>query len=273
MTAVPIATAAIVGPASELSLVDSVRLLSLDQGLLLAIAVVGLTRHGEDTSVGLVLGGASGVLGALLVSGTDAWCAHALYRIGLVLAASGPLVGVLEEAGDWLRSRRSGLQASGAEASRLGLASLLLLVAPASFVTWWDPSNTDLAFDASREPFPGALEDAMRWIRENTSPGSVILASELYSPAVGVLAGRRILRAPGLYESADEARRADAERRLLRQRNLRDWVFRYGVGYVFVAPGDFTAFGIRRPEDLASRPGFRLVYSNWEGYRVYELVR
>jgi hypothetical protein len=47
----------------------------------------------------------------------------------------------------------------------------------------------------------------------------------------------------------------------------------YGLTHVFIAPGDFFAYGIRSPEDLGRQGHFRLLYADPEDYRVYEITR
>ena len=46
---------------------------------------------------------------------------------------------------------------------------------------------------------------------------------------------------------------------------------RYRISHVLVAPGDFRAHGLRAPEDLERRPGFRRLYSDAVGLRVSAL--
>jgi hypothetical protein len=262
---------AAVSSGNALAPTEALLALTLDQGLLLPVAAIGLARGRDPLAAGLAAGGGAAVLAGAIAPVADVWLAHAFYRLGLILAASGPLLDLARRSGEPLARRLASTRAAGLEPVGLGAALLVLVLAPASFVTWWDPDETDPAFSASREPVTPALVEAMSWIRRETPPGAVFIADEAYATAVPVLGGRRLLRSPGLLQPADEGPRADAERRLLQQKHLRDWVYRYGVRYVFAAPGDFAGFGIRSPEDLGTRPGFRLVYANREGYRVYEI--
>ena len=62
------------------------------------------------------------------------------------------------------------------------------------------------------EPIPDALLEAMGWIRMHTDPGASLLASADYVAAVGVLGGRRVLRAPALATPVDDERRIRLER-------------------------------------------------------------
>jgi hypothetical protein len=99
------------------------------------------------------------------------------------------------------------------------------------------------------------------------------MASPDYAPSVAVLAGRRLLRAPSLREARDENARVRAEGALLSGRPLPPGARDHGVRFVFVAPGDFRARGIARPEDLLGRPGFVPRYADANGFRVFEIVR
>ena len=115
------------------------------------------------------------------------------------------------------------------------------------------------------------LLSAMQDIRQATPPDAVFVASPEFAPALAVLAGRRVLRAPTLATAADEERRLRAERQVLSGEPGAAVVARYGITHVFVAPGDFRVYGIRAPEDLDGRGGLHLVFSNPQGWRIYGL--
>ncbi len=115
-----------------------------------------------------------------------------------------------------------------------------------AFVTWWDPPRMDPLARTSLEPIPDGLADAMDWIRASTDPRGVFMAGEDYAPAVAVLGGRRVLRAPTLLTAADEERRLRAQRAVLSGRRVDDLLRRYGVRYLLLAPGQFRDHRLRR---------------------------
>ena len=71
----------------------------------------------------------------------------------------------------------------------------------------------------------------------------------------------------------DDARRRVVEEKVLKGKQPERALVRFGVTHVFIAPGDFTEYGVKAPEALEAYPQFRLRYCNDEGYRVYELLR
>ena len=99
------------------------------------------------------------------------------------------------------------------------------------------------------------------------------VASADYAPALAVFGGRRVLRAPSVLATADDSRRLRAEGAILAGRPIPQGGDGHGARFVLLAPGDFKARGITGPEDLAGRPGFRTLYADPAGYRVYEVVR
>jgi hypothetical protein len=246
--------------------------LTLDQSVWWLLGGYGLVRGGAGPAArALVAAGAltlalSAVLPGL---GLDAWAGHALYRLGLVLAAAGPVGSLCERLGAWL-SRRPLL--AGLPPARLGLAAVLALGVPGSFVTWWDPPSLDPVADASRAPLAPALVDAMAWIRRETPREAVFVASAAHAPAVAALGGRRVLRAPTLLVPPDDGERWALEQSLLEGHVPRRALPRYGVSHVFLAPGDYADRGLAGPEVLDAAPHVRLLHRNAEGYRVYAVV-
>lgn len=248
----------------------TVLLLTLDQGLWVPLAVAGLAREAVAARA-LVLSGALLLLGeGVLGLGFDPWGAHALYRIGIILAATEPLHDVCGKAGAWLAAAA---RMNIGEAPRLGAAAMLLAFAPGSFLAWWDPPRIDSIAATSREPVPMVVRDVMGWIRKETPPSAVFMASPEYAPAVAALGGRRVLRAPGLLEAPDDAARWRIEGGLLAGRTPDRHLARYGVSHVFVTPSDFADRGLGAPEDLERYGHVLLRYLNEEGFRVYEIVR
>lgn len=252
--------------ATVLGTADALLLLTLDQWPWLVPAGVGLMR-GDRAARALAAGGAVAVLAAPW-SGGGAWLGHGAYRIGLLLFAATGLVVLADKVA----------LAIGAPEGRVRLATpprLLALVVFAAmaggFLVWWDPWRMDPIARASAEPVAPALDEAMAWVRANTDPQGTFVASADFVPAVAVLGGRRVLRAPGLAAAPDDERRLRAERAILTGRAVPDLVRRYGLRYVFAAPGDFVAHGLADPIDLLGRGGLRLLYVNARGMRVYEL--
>jgi hypothetical protein len=250
-------------------------LLTFAQGLWMFLAWVGLWRRPDPTAVALVLCGAILVVVAG-VRGFDPWGSHGLYRLGLLLAATAPLQHLARKLGALAIERWPGLArpvdgTSGAE--RLGLAVLLAVTLPGSFLVWWDPARLDTVARDSMEPISPVLRETMRWIRDETPADAVFLASAEYAPALPALSGRRVLRAPSLASASDDDLRVRLERQVLAGRDPGALAARFGLSHVFVTPGDFRDRGIRAPEELGERAALRLLHVNAEGYRVYALER
>jgi hypothetical protein len=251
-------------------LLVGLRWLTLDQGLWLPLGVYGLVRSRDAASRALVLGGGLVVLAAMVGAGIEAWAGHALYRLGLLLAAIGPVASLCAALGRALAAQPR-LSARGLEPLALGTAVLFGSAVPGSFLAWWDPPKLDPMAKASLAPLSPNLLGPMQWIRRETPRDAVFMANPEYSAAIASLAGRRVLRSPLLEEARDDERRVRTERVTLSGRDAAPLRARYRVSHLLVAPGDFRAHGLRAPEDLAGRPGFRLLYSDAEGLRVYAL--
>jgi hypothetical protein len=146
------------------------------------------------------------------------------------------------------------------------------LLVPGSFLAWWDPTKADPVAGASVPTLARALYEVTDWIRGETPPDAVVLASEDYAPAVASLAGRRVLRAPTLLAPPDEWRRIRAQAALLEGRDPQKHVARYGVTFVLIAPSEFAEHGLTSPDDLRAHDRLRLRYRHAEGYQVYEVV-
>ena len=69
----------------------------------------------------------------------------------------------------------------------------------------------------------------MRWIGENTPRDAAIVADEDYAPAVAILAGRRLLRAPSLVAPPDDERRLRLQRALFEGHPPPALLQRYGA--------------------------------------------
>jgi len=255
------------GPSQGLA--SALLLLSFDQGPWLFLAVLGLRRGPEPASWALLAGGGILVASSGLSGGVEPWGSHALYRLGLILVAAGPLQDLAAEAGKALGRARLLRRLAPAN---LGVAALVVSFVPGSFLTWWDPPHLDPVAQASLEPLSTNIGATMDWIRRQTPPEAVFVAGPVYAPHVAVLGGRRVLRAPTLTPHPhDEERRRRAERRVLSGRDPGKLGRLYGLRYVLVAPGDFQEHGIEHPEDLMGRGGLRLLLSAPGGLQIYEI--
>lgn len=262
-----------VAPAQDLSGADVWLLLTFDAAPWILLAGFTLRRERDLASLALIGGGAAIVaLGAAAGSGADLVIGHALYRVGLQLSAALALAPLLARIGAALIARRP-IFFAGRAPSSVGLAVLIAALAPTSFLAWWDPSRTDPVYRLSLDPVSPALDPVMAFIRNQTPKDAVFVASADYAPMVAVLGGRRVLRAPSLLTSADDARRQRAERAILEGRPVPLGAEAHGARFVMIAPGDFKAHGIARPEDLDGRSGLERRYADDAGYRVYEYSR
>jgi len=257
------AAAPSLGPAS------SVLLLTLDQVPWLVLGALGLRRGADAPTRALVVGGAGLVLLGAWRPGWDQWGGYTLYRLGLLLASVGPTLDLAERAGRGLK-RLPAL--SGMAPRPLGTAALVLAFVPGSALAWWSLSLDPMG-EASLQPPSQNVGRVMAWIRTETPPDAVFVAGPTYAPQVAVLAGRRVLRAPGLGPAtADDGRRRRMERIVLAGRDPGRLGRLYGLRYVLVAPGDFRDQGIEHPADLISRPGLRPRFLGPGGLSVFEIV-
>lgn len=264
---IALGVAVLVAGRTRVGAADALAALGLDALPWLPLAVVGCRLRAEGAACGLAIGGACALL--LAVPGaSDAVAAHALYRTGLVLlsapaiaAGAAALAGAVRVP---LPRERSWSPSASAWAGIVAAAAL-----SGSVLTWWDPPRLDPVAKQSLEPIPGILEDTAGWIRAHTAPTDVFVAGEDYGPAVAVLAGRALLRAPALATAADEERRLRAERAILSGREVDALVRRYGLRYLLVAPGQFRAHGL--PEPWPAESAYPLRHDSGRGLRIYDL--
>lgn len=255
-TAIAAAWALVPAALPPLPLAERLMLMAFDPSPWIVLGVVGLVRGGAP-AVALVSAGGLLFLFAPLL-GTDAWGAHAMYRLGLILASAGPLAAAMRWLFENVLPSRAARAAPGPE--RLGLAALLVLTLPGSFLAQWNPGKLDPLAFASRDPLPENLMPAMAWIREHVPREEACVASPDYAPSVAVLGQRRVVRAPSLAVTADDQRRRRAERMLVagREPELRT---RYAIGCLVFASGDEGWLGLRAREDLdglaALEPAYR----------------
>jgi hypothetical protein len=253
------AAQALPGTAEPLGPASTVLMMTFDQGPWLLLGAYGLWRHGDAAARALAAAGALALLWAALAS-ADPFAGHALYRIGLLLGATPVL------------ARLAARASAGSDSTAAAAAALVAVLVPASFLAWWDPTRLDGSAHASVAALPGSVDDVMRWIARETPREAVVLASPDFAPAVAVLGGRRVLRAPTLVEPVDDWRRIRAQAAVLEGRDPQKYVARFGVSFVLIAPNEFLEYGLSRPEDLDAGARFRLRYLHPEGYRVYQLV-
>lgn len=229
---------------------------TFEQGPWLLLGAYGLARGAPAAAWSLVAGG--GVLYGL--GAGDPWATHAAYRMGLILAATAPALGLMRAAAAVLVSERA-CRAVATTPERLGLAALLALTLPGSFVARWNPAALDPAVTASRLALSRNLQPGLDWIRTRTSPATTCVASPDYAALVAVVGGRRVLRAPELWDPVDDQRRRRAERMLAAGREP-DLLRRYQVGCVFFASSDVGWLETASRDALDRVPGLRLGFAD-----------
>jgi hypothetical protein len=252
---------------------DTLWALTLDGHLWLILGVAGLRRTHDPAASAFVAGGALVALLRAVGGPGDVWAGAAFCRLGLVLAATQEIEAIAPGLAASLSERvRQTVARLGLVPGQLPQAAFVALVLAGGFLAWWDPARTDPIARASLEPVSDTLIEAMHWLRTNTPAEAVLLADDDYTAAIPVLAGRRVLRAPGLLTAPDEERRVRLQRTVLAGHPSPALLRRYGLRYVFVAPGQFRSEGVVDPADLDRLDGLRLVYENAKGVRVYEVL-
>jgi hypothetical protein len=231
---------------------------TFEQGPWLVLGAWGLARGAPSAAWSLVLGGAT--LYLLGPHVTDTWAAHAAYRLGLILASTAPLLVLTRTAGDWLVPERL-RRALAPATEQFGFAALLALTLPGCFAARWNPAALDPIALASFSPLSTNLKPGLDWLRAHTPPGATCLASPDYAALVAVAGGRRVLRAPDLWEPADDQRRRRVERMLVEEREP-ELLRRYQVGCVFFASSDVGWLDTRTREDLDRLRSLRLGYAD-----------
>jgi hypothetical protein len=231
---------------------------TLEQGPWLLLGGYGLLRTFSPAALALVA--AAAALFVVAPQRADAWATHSAFRIGLILASTRPALDLLRAAAAVLppRPRR---ERGSAGAERLGLAALLLLTLPGGFVARWTPPALDPTMAASQAPLSTNLMPALDWVRAHVPEDATCVASPDYAPLVAVMGGRRVLRAPELWDPPDDQRRRRAERMLLAGRE-EDLARRYQIGCVFFAASDVGWLGTTSAEALDRVNALRRVYAD-----------
>lgn len=261
-------------PTDSLSRAALFRLLTLDQLPWLFLAVLGFRVKRDPAALALIVLGAVLLVATPFGVGADSWVAHALYRSGLILAATAPVAAFATGPGKRLLTRLSAWRPSWSTGRRpldLGTAALILVLAPGSFAVWWDARRLDPVFEASLQPISANVLEAMAWIRSHTPRHAVFLTGETYAPEVAVLAGRRVLRAPTLSGPPDDQRRFRTERLLLAGKDTTGLAARHGLTHVLVAPGDYPDQPPGWEDALVARGLFHRLEGTPAGWQVYAI--
>jgi hypothetical protein len=226
---------------------------TVEQGPWLLLGAYGLWHAPTLPALALVAGA-----GGLFLAGpaaADTWTAHAAYRLGLILAATAPVLALVDRLSGAL-APPSLLARAATSPRRLGFALLLLAGLPGSFIARWNPPALDPLAAGSRAPLPANVLPGLAFVREQVPPDATCLASPDYAALVAVIGQRRVLRAPALWEPPDDQRRRRAERMLLAGREP-ELAHRYQIGCVFFANGDVGWLGTTTPDALDRVPGLR----------------
>lgn len=244
--------------------------LLLDPWPWVPLAFLGWRRGLEPGARACVIAGVVLASAATLGASIDLWAGLALYRLGLVLAGTRPLLDIVEYVVRELTRRMPRL----AGRPGLGVALLLALILPGSFFAWWNPIRLDPAAHASLEGVPPSLLQTAEWMRTNLPRQAIVAASVEYAPAVAVFGQLQVLRLPRVLKTDDDPRRERVESALfvpkaMGERNARY----YGVSHVLLGPGDSRLWGFEGDLHPPVPGRFKLLYTHASGFRVYALER
>ncbi|MEO5763535.1 MAG: hypothetical protein ABIR28_14630, partial [Vicinamibacteria bacterium] len=226
---------------------------SLDLGPLLLLFVLGLIfaiRNAERHGTGFLL---TGPLVALCyVIGLQIGFApepdEGFYYWRMVAGAGAGYAA-------WILSRESG-KFSG----RRGAIAFGLMLA-CSYPAYFNPVRDDRYFRRSSVPLDPQIEEASKWIRENTTVESVLISSE--GVMLSGLTGRRFLMVRP-DQTADRVAREGAEADILTsldERTVRRAIARYGITHVVVDDRIRERYG-EASRGLGNRRWFRPVFVN-----------
>jgi hypothetical protein len=240
-------------------LADRLLTATFEQGPWLLLGAFGLARGAPPAALAMSMAG-----GALYLLGprvADTWATLAVYRAGLILASTAPVLTLAREAAAYLVPERV-CRTLATTPERLAFGLLLALTLPGCFLARWNPAALDPVMTASQAPLSTNLEPGLAWLRTHTPEDATCVASPDYAAVVAVSGGRRILRAPELWEPADDQRRRRAERMLAAASGEADLLRRYQIGCVFFANGDIGWLGTTAWDDLDRSPALRLGYAD-----------
>jgi hypothetical protein len=229
---------------------------TFEQGPWLLLGAFGLARGAPAAAWSLVLGG--GALYLLGPRAADTWATHAAYRLGLILAATAPVLWLARGAATLFVAERP-CRAVAATPERFGFAVLLALTLPGCFTARWNPAALDPVVTASQAALSTSLRPGLEWVRTHTPEDATCVASPDYAALVAVVGGRRVLRAPELWDPADDQRRRRAERMLAAGREP-DLLRRYQVGCLVFVNSDVGWLGTASREAFDGEPSLDLGY-------------
>ncbi len=157
----------------------------------------------------------------------------------------------------------------GGLASSSAPACIFLLVTlPQSFPYWWDPPKMDGYYEHALEPIPAEFERLGAFLRTNTSPDAVLVASTETSLWIASLSGRRVLTTGNLRPTFDYEDRVALEKGMLERldpASYRDAMERYQVSHLVV---DVDSKDVNT-SDLDGLPWLDRVYA--DGVVVYAI--
>ncbi len=151
---------------------------------------------------------------------------------------------------------------------------LAAALVPATVPYWWDPLRMDPFYRESLEPLPDWVARPMRWLRDHSRPGDVVVADRDFAPWVPALAARRVLLSSKLNAPSDFYRRGAVERALARGGELEHvragWE-RYGVRYLVATPSLARNYRVTL-DDLRARSELRLLHLSQDGPQRYVAI-
>ena len=259
------------GSARSITILELPWVIFFDQGIWVPLAIVGFSARRDRSASWCASVGLVGLVATAAGAPVDAVAAHGLYRLGLIMHGAVALQSLARRIGG-AAIRAARLEWMALQPRRAGEAAIVFCLTAEALLIWWNPIRTDLIAERSQARLSRNLEPVVQWIRTRTPTDAVILASPDYAPVVAVRAARRVLRAPSLLRTDDDARRVRAERLILRGRDLPDWAERYSVTHVIAAPGDFRARGIESPSDLVGIRNLALEYTDEHGIHVFSIA-